>query len=170
MAAMTDVALIPVDRTVAETIAMGHTAFEVHYDAHLGEYLDLVRDIVQQTLTMLAAVPREPPWGGYLAVGEADRQVVGTCAFKTAPREDGSVEIAYVTFPRFEGQGFATAMAARLVAIALTAPVVRSVIAHTLPRPNASTRVLEKAGMHCVGEVDDAEDGRVWRWCCDART
>jgi RimJ/RimL family protein N-acetyltransferase len=102
-------------------------------------------------------------------VDEVERWVVGTCAFKTAPRADGSIEIAYFTFPAFEGQGFATAMAQKLIALALGAPVVRRVMAHTLPQCNASTRVLEKAGMRCVGEVDDPEDGRVWRWCCDAR-
>jgi ribosomal-protein-alanine N-acetyltransferase len=166
---MADVALIEIDQTMAQTIAMGHAAFEVHYNAYLGEYLDQVRDVVQQTLTMLAAVPREPPWGGYLAVDKGNGQVVGTCAFKTAPRDSGSIEIAYFTLPRFEGHGFATAMARILVAIALASPVVQRVIAHTLPQPNASTHVLEKVGMHCVGEVDDPEDGRVWRWCCDVR-
>jgi ribosomal-protein-alanine N-acetyltransferase len=36
--------------------------------------------------------------------------------------------------------------------------------AHTLPNPNASTRVLTKCGFHRVGEVIDPEDGLVWRW------
>jgi len=169
MAAMTDVALIEIDRTVAQAIAMGHAAFEQHYGVSLGENLDRIRDVVQQTLTWLTATPREPPWGAYLTVDEVERWAVGTCAFKTAPRDDGSIEIAYFTFPSFEGQGFATAMAQKLIAMALASPAVRSVIAHTVPQQNASTRVLEKAGMHCVGEVDDPEDGRVWRWCCDAR-
>ena len=61
-------------------------------------------------------------------------------------------------------------MARKLIALARAVPVVRSVVAHTLPQRNASTRVLEKAGMQYVGEVEDPEDGRVWRWCCDVRT
>jgi len=41
---------------------------------------------------------------------------------------------------------------------------VRLIRAHTLPEPNASTRVLQKCGFEQVGEVTDAEDGLVWRW------
>ena len=91
--------------------------------------------------------------------------MVGACGFKTAPKDDASIEITYFTFPSFEGQGFAKAMAQKLLAMASASPAVRCVIAHTLPQRNASARVLEKAGTHYVGKVDDPEDGRVWRWC-----
>ncbi|MEM8782529.1 MAG: GNAT family N-acetyltransferase [Planctomycetota bacterium] len=103
-------------------------------------------------------------WGGYVAVDPDTRAVVGSCAFKGPPTADGAVEIAYLTFPNFEGQGYATAMARRLVERAADHPAVRRVIAHTLPEPSASTRVLEKAGLRHVGEVTDPDDGRVWRW------
>ena len=36
--------------------------------------------------------------------------------------------------------------------------------AHTLPTPNASTRVLAKCCFQYIGEVIDPEDGLVWRW------
>ena len=55
-------------------------------------------------------------------------------------------------------------MATKLIALAGGSPMVRQVIAHTLPEPNASTRVLQKAGMTFAGEVIDPDDGRVWRW------
>jgi ribosomal-protein-alanine N-acetyltransferase len=55
-------------------------------------------------------------------------------------------------------------VAERITALAWSSPSVRRVIAHTLPEPNASTRVLTKAGMRFVAEVWDPEDGRVWRW------
>jgi RimJ/RimL family protein N-acetyltransferase len=64
----------------------------------------------------------------------------------------------------FEGQGYGTKMAEKLIAIAAASPEVCRVIAHTLPERNASTRILEKVGMKLVGEVNDPEDGRVWRW------
>ena len=35
---------------------------------------------------------------------------------------------------------------------------------HTLPTPNASTRVLLKCGFQRKGEIVDPEDGLVWRW------
>jgi RimJ/RimL family protein N-acetyltransferase len=38
------------------------------------------------------------------------------------------------------------------------------VIAHTLPEENASNRALRRNGFRLAGEVEDPEDGRVWRW------
>ena len=55
-------------------------------------------------------------------------------------------------------------MAAELVAIARASQWIRQVIAHTLPEPNASTRVLVKNGFRNAGPVLDPDDGRVWRW------
>ncbi len=113
---------------------------------------------------MIAASPRDSMFGGYLTLDAESRAVVGTCGFRTQPSKDGIVEIAYFTFPRFEGRGYATSMARELLALAASSPLVRRVIAHTLPERNPSTRVLEKVAMRFVGEVDDPEDGRVWRW------
>ena len=50
-------------------------------------------------------------------------------------------------------------MATKLIRLAAASLVVRRVIAHTLPQPNASTRVLERVGMAQVGEVMDPDDG-----------
>jgi RimJ/RimL family protein N-acetyltransferase len=97
-------------------------------------------------------------------VDEATSEVVGSCAFKGAPTDGGTVEIAYFTYPGFEGRGYATGMAGKLIELASASPEVRRVVAHTLPEANASTRVLERVGMTFVGEVIDPEDGRVWRW------
>jgi RimJ/RimL family protein N-acetyltransferase len=112
---------------------------------------------------MLARAPREPQFGGYLAVDQSD-SVVGTCGFRTGPSVEGEIEIAYFTFPPYEGRGYATEMAAKLIGIALASSSVRRVCAHTLPKRNASTRILEKVGMHLFGPVEDPEDGIVWRW------
>ncbi|MBD2104973.1 GNAT family N-acetyltransferase [Leptolyngbya sp. FACHB-261] len=84
------------------------------------------------------------PWLGYLAIDDKTKVVVGTCAFKAAPTPDGVVEIAYFTFPQFEGQGYATAMAEKLIAIGVESAEVRHIIAHTLPERNASARILAK--------------------------
>jgi hypothetical protein len=37
-------------------------------------------------------------------------------------------------------------------------------LSHTLVEINASNRVLQKVGMQFIVEVDDPEEGRVWRW------
>ena len=100
---------------------------------------------------------------GYVAVSRVDGATVGRCGFKGPPGDDGAVEIAYGVEPAREGQGYATEMARALArhAFGTGVPIVR---AHTLPEPNASTRVLTKCGFRKVGEVVDPEDGLVWRW------
>lgn len=101
------------------------------------------------------------PWISYLAV---DGQTpVGVCSFKSTP-VDGRVEIAYFTFPSYEGRGVATAMAEALVDIGLAAADVEIVAAQTLPERNASHRVLDKLKFVCIGELEHEEDGTVLEW------
>ena len=101
------------------------------------------------------------PWIGYLAA-EGDAWV-GCCGF-TAPPADGIVEIAYFTFPGFEGRGIATGMARRLIAIAREGDPSVSIIAHTLTEENASNRILKKLGFVFAGAVNHPEDGNIWEW------
>ena len=72
-------------------------------------------DVCAQTVALYRSRGFNPPWVGYLAVHGL--QLVGTCAFTGAPK-DGRVEIAYFTFPEFEGHGIATLMAKTLIEIA----------------------------------------------------
>lgn len=124
----------------------------------------LVMQIVDQAREFQLRVRAVPPWTGYLVVDGSEGVIVGSCGFKGNPTPDGVVEIAYGTFPPFEGRGIATQMARTLVQTALERAAVKRVLAHTLPEKNASGRVLEKAGFRRVGEVQDPEDGLVWRW------
>jgi ribosomal-protein-alanine N-acetyltransferase len=74
------------------------------------------------------------------------------------------VEIAYGIVPEFQGRGYATEVARALVTYAIESGLVRTVRAHTLASPNASTRVLKKCGFTFTGEVIEPDDGLVWRW------
>ena len=105
-------------------------------------------------------------WGGYYVIDTRTREFVGSCAYKDKPSPSGEVEIAYFTYPGFEGKGFATAMAAKLIDMAMASPLVTTVIAHTLPEENASVALLKKIGMKFGGEISDPDDGQVWRWEC----
>lgn len=125
---------------------------------------DMVLQVVGSHLKDTPQAVDELQWGGYLAVDRSTREFVGSCCYKSSPDKDGKVEIAYFTYPAFEGRGYATAMASKLIQLASISPQVRQILAHTLPQKNASTRVLEKANMCYVGEVVDPEDGKVWRW------
>jgi RimJ/RimL family protein N-acetyltransferase len=158
------VRLIRIDETMCAHLDASKDEFEKTYQATVGEQEATARDAVAQTLALVARLPRAARWGGYLAVDEETGRVIGTCGFKHGPEENGRVEITYFTFPGHEGKGYATAMATELLHMALGSHEVREVVAHTLPEPNASTRILEKIGLRCTGPVEHPEDGRTWRW------
>ncbi len=119
------------------------------------------RDILVQTVEFLAREPRPDPWGSYLAYAGGTAVAMG--AFKSAPDEAGAVEIAYMTFPAHEGNGYARAMVPTLYSMAIEHGA-SLVVAHTLPEENASNRALRSSGFEFAGEVSDPEDGLVWRW------
>lgn len=116
-------------------------------------------------LAKLETATRADAWTfGFALLERASGQVVGVASFKGPPGADGVVEIAYGVVPQHQGKGYATEAAQALVTYAFSSGRVRVVRAHTLPEPNASTRVLAKCGFKNVGEVIDPEDGLVWRW------
>ena len=123
----------------------------------------IVQDIARQISDFFGDAA-DNEWGSFLVADASLKYIIGTCAYKGAPNENGEVEIAYFTFPPYEGRGYATAMAKELIQKALKSPEAPTIIAHTLPEKNASGRVLTKAGMQFVGEHNDPEDGLVWRW------
>jgi RimJ/RimL family protein N-acetyltransferase len=111
-----------------------------------------------------AATPSDPWIYGFSIVHRDDETVVGTCGFVAPPSADGVVEIAYGIAPEFQGRGYATEAAQLMTDYAFASGEVRTVMAHTRPEPNASTRVLTKCGFKRIAEVMHPEDGLVWRW------
>jgi len=125
---------------------------------------EIAREVAALNAAMYEKTGFEPPWVAYLAV--VDGRTVGTCAFKSAPRDE-EVEIAYFTFPDHEGKGLGTRMAGALIELArATAPGVK-VTAQTLPAENASTRILRKLGFVRAGTGHDEEAGTTWVWRLD---
>jgi RimJ/RimL family protein N-acetyltransferase len=105
------------------------------------------------------------PWRyGFALIHLESGAVIGNAGFAGPPDTNGIVEIAYGIVPEYQGRGYATEAARALVAFAQADGRVRAVYAHTLPAPNASTRVLEKCGFQRLGEVIHPIDGRIWRW------
>ena len=161
---MKDVQLVRLDPATEESLANDPAYMDAMVEDNWAQVADLVHRLVGRTPTAVPVSVDKLEWDGYFVVDTEMREVVGSCAFKGQPTEDGTVEIAYFTYPDFEGKGYATSMARKLVELAASCTAVRRVIAHTLPEVNASTRVLEKVAMSFVGEVIDPENGRVWQW------
>ena len=116
-------------------------------------------------LDMLRSSPDPDVWHhGFALVDRDENLVVGNTAFVGPPNDAGEVEIAYGVVPSFEGRGYATQAARALTEFAFADDRVKTVIAHTLPERNASTRILEKNVFTYAGEIEHPEDGLIWRW------
>jgi RimJ/RimL family protein N-acetyltransferase len=137
----------------------------IESDGRLEEEVDSLpveaQGVLEATAQLYQSAGFRRPWICYVAV--ANGCVVGTCGFKSGP-VDGRVEIAYFTFPGFEGKGVATQMARQLISIARDAQPQLVVAAQTLPERNPSHRVLEKLGFACKGSLQHPEDGTVLEW------
>lgn len=102
------------------------------------------------------------PWIGYFASIDGT-EIVGCGGYKGKPKE-GKVEIAYGTFPNFEGQGIGKKICRQLVMLSLqTDPSIR-ITARTLRENNPSTSILKSNGFRFLGVVADEDDGDVWEW------
>ncbi len=161
---MKTVQLVRLDRAIEESLANDPAYLDAMINDDWPQVAALVHQLVGSKLTANPVSIDKLEWGGYFVVDTATREVVGSCAFKGPPTAEGTVEIAYFTYPGFEGKGYATAMAQKLVELAGGSMAVNRVLAHTLPHANASTRVLAKIGMIFVGEVNEPDDGLVWQW------
>ena len=161
---MVSLRLINLNDTALATLLEGVERFERRYHVQTGGNRLLVHEISLLTQRLMEHSGSSARWGGYLAVDEQTGIVVGACAFKGKPSEEGEVEIGYFTFAEFEGQGCGTSMAQALIAIAIAAAEVTRVVANTQPEESASTRILRKVGMAFEGERHDPVDGVIWRW------
>ena len=114
---------------------------------------------------MAQAEPAVHDWYTYwLIVVNEDRCGVGLAGFKGVPDAAGEVEIGYGIAPEYQGRGYMAEAAVALIDWAFTAPDCRSVIAPGVLRSNpASSRVLQKAGMHVYAETSESISWRIDR-------
>lgn len=142
---------------------------DTHLAAHLGapvaiDWIEAGGDAIAWWLTRVRADPTVVKWALYGYFDRVTGELLGGGGFKGHPNEEGAVEAGYGLAPTARGQGYATEALQALVRFAFTQPQVRQVFAHTLPEQTPSTRVLRRTGFQFTGEVDDPEDGRLWRW------
>jgi len=118
-------------------------------------------ETLEMSVLFYANVGYRLPWIGYYA--SLAGKLVGSAGFKGRPI-NGTVEIAYGTFPPSQNRGIGTAICRELVRLALAADPLVRIVARTLMEENYSTRILRKNGFTCMGIVTDPDDGDVWEW------
>lgn len=106
------------------------------------------------SLDRIKADPGARLWGDRLMIAKGDdgtRRLVGSVIFHGRPGDDGIAEIGYGVENAMQGQGYASEAARAMVDWALEQRETRAVRATTMPFHRASIKVLERAGLTCMG-------------------
>lgn len=151
----------PVTLEQVEALLVGDVEFAIRCGMSVAPgYLDFPEVLEPTRQALEAGIP--PEWWSHLIIDVVTNTVIGFGGYK-GPPADGEVEIGYSIAPDFQRQGHATTAARLLVDHAWVAGCTL-VSAHTLPEPNASTRVLQRCGFVRADDFEDPEIGTVWRW------
>jgi len=119
--------------------------------------------VIQFALEQIQQDAKQNYWWTWLPIHKKDNLLIGSCGYKGKP-EEGMVEIGYEVIEPYRNKGFATEIALALVKNAFEYKDVNLVQAHTLADKNPSTKVLVKCGFQWVEEVEEEEDGTIWKW------
>ncbi len=121
-------------------------------------------DALKYSIDKLTESEAEKNWWTYFPIHKQDNKLIGSGGFKGKPTSDGTVELGYEIAPDYRNRGLATEMTTGLIENALRDERVKSIIAHTLGHENPSTKVLQKCGFKKVEEINDLENGLLWKW------
>jgi [ribosomal protein S5]-alanine N-acetyltransferase len=121
-------------------------------------------DALKYSLDKLKKSEKENDWWTYFAIHIEENKLIGSGGYKGKPTAEGKVELGYEIAPEYRNRGLATEMAEGLIDNALRDKSVKTIIAHTLGLENPSTKVLKKCGFQKVEEINDPDDGLIWKW------
>lgn len=157
--------LIPAGEAWLAALVAGPGSFTMLSDLRVADGFDDFPGTLRFSLDRVRRAPARELgwWAPLLFVEREENLVIGMGGYK-GPPIGGSVEVGYVVAPSHRGLGFATEALAGLVAAAFKQRRVERVIAHTIPSPGPSPRVLEKCGFARKGDGLDPHHGIVWRW------
>jgi len=114
----------------------------------------LASSLLRAELTIAAAAQAHPlgVFGTYQVVRRADDLVIGDVGFIGPPDATGAVSIGCAITEDERGQGYATEALAALLEWTRSQSGLTCVLADTTRSNLASQRLLERVGMHRVGE------------------
>lgn len=118
-------------------------------------------EMLEALLLFIEAMEKDPlglVWDGII-LHKADQIAIGGIGFHGPPDEASRVEIGYNIIPTYQGQGYATKMARRVIDWAFQTPGIQVITAECLDDNLGSIRVLEKVGMRRL-----AAEGNKLKW------
>lgn len=158
------VSLINLSTPVLQSILSNANEWLAQNDLHFTDSGTALSDLADQSLSFMTSMGGDPKYFAYLAFNRETREIVGVGGFKGAPNELREIEMLIYVFPSFEGRGFGSAIASALLHTAREWSNVQYLTAHTPAQESAATKILEKIGLQRIGEIEDPDDGLLWRW------
>ncbi|HPF41735.1 MAG TPA: GNAT family N-acetyltransferase [Phycisphaerae bacterium] len=120
---------------------------------------DLLQDALAPTADAIESGKSAHPWATYFVFLQRPRRLIGVTGFKSAPTDDGRVEVGYSVINSEQRRGYATEATLALIEFAFTDDRVTTIIADTMPDLIPSIRVMEKIGMTRDMDYVSAEPG-----------
>ena len=110
--------------------------------------------LLRAEMTIAAAAQKMPlgAFGTYQVIRRADDRVIGDIGFMGPPDATGAVSVGCAITEDAQGQGYATEALAAVLEWARRQSGLTCVLADTTRSNLASQRLLERAGLHRVGE------------------
>lgn len=157
--------LIPCDTEILNAAILGNEILSKKINVTVQDnWTEFGVGALQYALERLSESEEEKNWWTYFPIYKHDNKLIGSGGYKGKPTNTGTVELGYEIAPDYRNRGFATEMTKGLIENAFKDERVKSIIAHTLGQDNASTKVLQKCGFKKVEEINDPDDGLIWKW------
>jgi RimJ/RimL family protein N-acetyltransferase len=114
----------------------------------------LASSLLRAELTLAAAAEARPlgAFGTYQVIRRADDHVIGDVGFMGPPDATGAVNVGCAITEGARGQGYATEALSALLEWARGQSGLTCVLADTTRSNLASRRLLERVGLHRIGE------------------
>ena len=159
---MSDIEIAPATVAELEALLEGPSTYTERFGRRVEPGWSSFDGVLEFALRSVTVDGWPVEWATHLFFDPTDGALIGIGGYK-GPPDHGEVEIGYEIAPALRGQGRATAAAREMVERARAAGCAL-VTAHTLAEANPSTAVLTKLGFTRTAEIDDPDDGPVWRW------
>ena len=156
--------IVPCDDTLFDAIRMGNNVLGRVMGVNVPKKWTEFRDTFTPSYHRWKAHPPLRLWWVYLIIYKPGNILIGSCGYKGEPDSNGMVEIGYEIMPSHRSMGLGTETARALLEHAFSQSGVLKVVAHTLEEENASGHILEKLGFERTDDVNDPDEGPLWRW------
>ncbi len=155
--------ILETDRLLLRTFTLADAPliYELNVDPEVTRYTgDPVKDmaharqVLEETILPQYALYNHGRWAVHVKPG---LEFIGWCGLKNRPERDGEIDLGYRFMKSAWGKGYATEAAFACLKYGFEKLGLGRIVGRAMPGNIGSLKVLEKCGMHYVGEeiVDD---------------